>query len=74
MLPQTTLSCYNTQVNAATTYLKQVREELSKVEWPDRNEAIKLTLTVVVITLIVGGFVGVLDFVFARLLETILSA
>jgi len=61
-------------VNKITTYFAEVREELSRVEWPKKDEAVKLTLTVVIITIIVGGFVGGLDFVFAQLIETLLSA
>lgn len=57
-----------------SSFLKEVHEELSKVEWPKRREVIKLTLTVVAITLIVGLYVGVLDYIFARLLEYILAA
>lgn len=58
----------------AINYLQEVRAELSKVEWPKREEAVKLTITVVIITLIVGAYVSGLDYVFARLLEFLLGA
>lgn len=54
-------------------YLSEVRSELEKVEWPKREDAMKLTLTVVIMTVIVGAFVGGLDYTFARLLEILLT-
>ena len=60
-------------MHKATNYFTEVRSELKKVEWPKREDAVKLTVTVVVMTIIVGLFVGALDFTFARLLEYFLS-
>jgi len=59
-------------MKSVTGYVSEVREELSKVTWPKRKEVIKLTSTVVAITLLVGVFVGALDYIFARLLELII--
>lgn len=59
-------------MNALVSYVGEVREELSKVSWPKRTEVVKLTSTVVIITLIVGVFVGALDFLFAKILSSIL--
>lgn len=55
-------------------YVREVREELSKVEWPKRREVIKLTATVVIITLIIGAYVGALDYIFAKALELVLAS
>ena len=60
-------------VKAAIKYLKEVRLELSKVIWPKRPEVIKLTITVILISAIVGLYVGVLDFGFTRVLELLIS-
>lgn len=54
-------------------YLKEVRLELSKVTWPKKEETIKLTLTVIVFSAIVAGYVGLLDFAFTSLLTKILT-
>ncbi|MCJ7805638.1 preprotein translocase subunit SecE [Patescibacteria group bacterium] len=54
-------------------YLSEVRTELSKVVWPKRQEVIKLTLMVIIISVIVGLYVGGLDFIFTRLLSTLLG-
>lgn len=60
-------------VKAAIDYLKEVRFELSKVVWPKRQEVIKLTLIVLIISAIVGIYVGGLDYLFTKTLEFILA-
>ncbi|RJR28455.1 preprotein translocase subunit SecE [Candidatus Microgenomates bacterium] len=60
-------------VKSITRYLLEVRAELSKVVWPKRSDVMKLTATVVVITLLVGAYVGVLDLGFAKLLESVIK-
>ena len=55
------------------TFLREVRDELKKVVWPTRQETIRLTLVVIVVSLFVGLFLGGLDFVFTKLLQTIVK-
>lgn len=43
--------------------------ELAKVTWPKREETIKLTLIVLLISALVGLYVGGLDFIFTKLLS-----
>ena len=50
-------------------YLSEVRIELSKVVWPKREQVIKFTLIVVIISSLVGAYMGGLDFVLTKLLE-----
>ena len=54
-------------------YLAEVRLELSKVTWPKRNEVIKLTLTVFIISIIVGLYTGALDYIFTKMLGVLFS-
>ena len=60
-------------VKPAINYLKEVRLELSKVVWPKREEVIKLTLIVIIISVIVGLYLGALDFIYTKLLELLIS-
>jgi len=60
-------------VSVIVTYLKEVRLELDKVIWPKRKEVAKLTLTVVVISLIMAIYLGVLDYSFTKMMEFIIS-
>jgi len=56
-------------VNKIVTYLSEVRLELTKVTWPKREEVVRLTLTVFIISAVVAVYVGALDFGFTKLLE-----
>ena len=48
------------------SFLRETRDELKKVVWPTRQETIRLTLVVIVISLFVGLFLGTLDFIFTK--------
>lgn len=50
-------------------FLKEVKVELDKVVWPARTEAIRLTTIVVAVSIMVGVFIGALDFVFTKVME-----
>lgn len=52
-----------------TTFLKEVRLEMKKVNWPTRNETIKYTLMVIGVAVAVAIFLGGFDLLFRRLLE-----
>jgi len=60
-------------MNKVTVYLRGVREELRKVVWPKRSEVIRLTATVVIISVVVSAYLGALDYALARALELLLS-
>lgn len=49
-------------------FIKEARSELKKVVWPTKQEAIRLTLIVIAVSLIVGIFIGALDFIFTKLM------
>ncbi|MEK7537268.1 MAG: preprotein translocase subunit SecE [Patescibacteria group bacterium] len=53
-------------------FLKDVRAELRKVSWPSRQETIKLTGVVILISVILAAFLGLLDFGFITLLNKLL--
>lgn len=44
-------------------YLKDSRIELKKVVWPTKNETINLTLLVILISLGVAFFLGLIDWI-----------
>jgi preprotein translocase subunit SecE len=54
-------------------YLKEVKAELTKVSWPTREEAIKLTMIILISSLAVGLYVGGLDVLFTNLLGLFLK-
>lgn len=54
-------------------FLKEVRAELGKVVWPSRKEATKLTAIVVGVSIVVGAFIGTLDFIFTKMMEIVVK-
>ena len=52
------------------TYLKESKIELEKVIWPTRIEAFRLTIVVILISVIVGAYIAGLDAFFAKMTET----
>lgn len=45
-------------------YLQDSTEEIKKVTWPTKNQAIKMTILVLIVVLITALVIAVLDFVF----------
>lgn len=52
-----------------TTFLKESRVELKKVTWPTRQETIRYTATVIVLSLAVALFLGGLDYLLQWILN-----
>lgn len=50
--------------NALVNYFQASLEELRKVTWPTRNQAVRLTFLVLGFCMVVAVLLGVLDFVF----------
>lgn len=50
-------------------FVKEVRIEMKKVNWPNRQETLRYTLIVVAVSLVVAAFLGALDFIFSALIN-----
>ena len=48
-------------------FFADVVAELRKAHWPTRQEALRLSIMVLVVCIIVGAILGALDWAFARL-------
>lgn len=55
-------------------FLREVQVELQKVVWPTREQTIKLTIIVIMVTIIVGFFIMGIDFIFQRGVELLIQA
>jgi len=49
------------------SFFKEVVAELRKAHWPSRQEALRLSLLVLIVCAIVGAILGALDLAFTRL-------
>jgi len=52
--------------------IRNVITELRKVSWPSRDEAARLTLIVLVITIAVALVLGFIDYGFSKLIDAVL--
>ena len=48
-------------------YLRDVRAELKKVIWPSREQVVRATILVFIVSVVVGAFLGGLDYAFTQL-------
>lgn len=53
-------------------YLTEVSNEVKKVTWPSRQQTIDMTVLVVGVSLLIGVYIGALDFLFQELLAKVL--
>ena len=45
------------------SFLKEVKEELEKVAWPNREQIVRYTILVIIVAVAVGVFLGGLDYI-----------
>lgn len=60
-------------VPRATGFIGEVWSELKKVHWPSRKETYAATVVVLVVTLLMAVFLGIVDFAVSHLVQAILS-
>jgi preprotein translocase subunit SecE len=60
-------------VNRLIKFVSETREELSKVKWPKRDDVIRLTVVVFIISAAVGIYLGGLDYIFTKALGIIFN-
>lgn len=54
-------------------YIKEVIEEAKKVTWPTRKQTILFTIAVLVVSLLVAYYLGLLDYLFSKGLGWLLT-
>ena len=54
-------------------FLGEVRSETAKVTWPTRNQTIKLTIIVIIVSAIVSAYTFGLDLMFEQIFKTLLT-
>ena len=53
-------------------FIKEVVRETNKVTWPSKQQTQKMTLLVIGVSLVIGLYIGLLDFIFQGLLAAVL--
>lgn len=57
-------------LNRFVTYLREARVEFRKVSWPTRNQTVRYTVAVILMSLGVAAFLGGLDILFTFVVNT----
>ena len=60
-------------MNSLSKFLKEVRQEMSRVVWPAREQAVRLTFITVVVAAVIGICITVLDYCFSNLIEVLIG-
>lgn len=60
-------------MDKAISFLKEVKEELAKVAWPTREQTLRYTILVIIVALVVGAFLGGLDYIITLITAFILK-
>lgn len=55
------------KIASPVQFVREVIAELKKVTWPTRTETMKLTVVVIVLSFVVGAFIGILDITFLKI-------
>ena len=58
--------------NKLTNYLKEVKLEMRKVDWPTQKEWVRHTIMVIVVALVVAVVLSVFDLTFTGILRKII--
>lgn len=56
-----------------TEYFKDTKAELKHVNWPSRRQILSSTVVIIILSVIVGYYLGVFDFIFSKLLGQVIS-
>ena len=54
-------------------FAKDIENEAKRITWPSRNETLKSTLAVIVISAIFASFLGLVDYIFSIGIKFLLS-
>ncbi len=59
--------------NSVLTFIKESREELRKVTWPDRDEVTSFTMVVIVSVIIISLFLWAVDTLLGTIVQTVMN-
>lgn len=59
-------------MNRLTTYLRETKAEMKHVKWPTQTQTFIYSGLVILISILVGMFLGAFDYVFTNFLNSII--
>ena len=59
-------------INQVVNFVRESKEELKKVTWPDRDEVTSFTLVVIIAVIIVSLFLWIIDTFIYTIIRTVM--
>lgn len=56
------------------SYLTSVRTEISRVSWPSRKEVVSLTVLIILLSVVLGIYLGLADLIVTQVLRILLRS
>ncbi|MCH8028418.1 MAG: preprotein translocase subunit SecE [Candidatus Dadabacteria bacterium] len=60
-------------IDLITQFFKDINLELKRISWPAWKETVRSTGAVIVISIILAGFLGFIDFIFSMAVKVLLG-
>jgi len=60
-------------VQKAANFFRETQQELKKVTWPSRKQAVGSTVVVIILVMIISLFLGVVDIGLSNLVRVVLQ-
>lgn len=60
-------------MTAPIIFFRQIWDELKKVVWPTKQEIFRLTGVVIILSVIMGFYIGGLDYIFSQAIKILLQ-
>ncbi len=54
-------------------FLQESRQELKKVKWPTKEEVVRMTTIVIIVSIFVGFFISSLDYLFTKIMQIVVK-
>ena len=54
-------------------FVRQVKQEISKITWPTKAETMQGSVIVIVMSVLIALFLFVIDMIFARIIQVVLG-
>ena len=54
-------------------FVRQVKQEVSKITWPTKSETMQGSIVVIVMSVLIALFLFVVDMIFATLIQVVLG-
>ena len=54
-------------------FIRQTKQEISKITWPSRSETLRGTFVVIVMSVLLAAFLVLVDFIFAGVIGAVIG-